>query len=77
MKIVKTVIRHGCTYSINLLGNRSFRIAYRPEGERRLRHVEQVFESVAACEEYISSIGNTDALIAQINQKTCAAKEAE
>ena len=66
MKTVKTVIQHECAYSINQLGNRSFRIAYRPEGERRLRHVDQVFASVAACEEYISSIGNTDALIAQV-----------
>lgn len=74
MKIIKTITQHGCTYSIKQFGNCSFRLAYRC-GNERPKNVECVFDSISECEEYISSIANCDALIAQIVEKSNAAKE--
>ena len=68
MKTVKTITQHGCTYIISQSGNCSFRIAYR-RGDERIKHVEGVFGSVAECEDYVGSISNSDALIAQIALK--------
>lgn len=74
MKTVKTITQHGCTYFVNQFGNCSFRIAYRL-GTEQTKHIDHVFASIAECEEYISSISGSDALIAQITEKLCAAKE--
>lgn len=69
METVKTIVQYDTTYYINRIGNCSFRIAFRWESQtnRRLQHIDHVFDSEAECCEYIKSIAHTDAMGAQLN----------
>lgn len=66
MKTVKTIVQGIAEYSINQIGNRTYRVSWKNEGTRRINHVDAIFDSVESAEAYIASIANTDALIKQI-----------
>ena len=66
MNTVKTIVQGACEYIINQSGNCSFRISYTTNGERRINHVDFVFDSVEDAESYIQSISNSDAAIKQV-----------
>lgn len=72
MKTVKTIRQDCHTYSINQFGNRSFRIAYQIEDFRRVFHVDYVFDTLAAAEEYILSHETQDEFCARILGKKIA-----
>lgn len=72
MKTVKTIRQDFHTYSINQFGNRSFRIAYQIDGFRRVLHVEYVFDTLKAAEDYIRSQESHDEFCARILGKKIA-----
>ncbi len=63
MKTVKIINQGACEYSINQLGNCSYRISYKTDGNRRTQHIDCIFYSVSSAEEYIGSISNSDAAV--------------
>lgn len=69
MKTVKTIQQHGTEYTINQLGNCSYRIAYKSAGETRMRHVDKVWASVEDAEEYIATCKSIDAMMAMASGK--------
>lgn len=69
MNTIKTIVQHKTTYHINQIGNRTFRIAYTTGNESCIHHVDAIFDTPEDAEAYITSISNSDALIAQIIDK--------
>lgn len=69
MNTVKTIQQYSTTYIINQLGNRSFRIAYKVDGEARYHHVDKVWDTVEDAEEYISTCNSMDAMLEMGNPK--------
>ena len=64
MNIVKTIRQHSTTYTIYEGGKRSFRISFVRDGERRSNYIEHIFDTVADCEEFISTCNSMDAMCA-------------
>lgn len=64
MKNVKTIKQHSTTYTITMQGNCSFRVSYISVVTNRPQHVDSVFGSVEAAENYIAACNSMDAMAA-------------
>lgn len=63
MRTIGTIEQCGCTYTIDQMGNCSFRISFHRDGENRIHHVDKIYSTEEECREYIRSCGSMDALI--------------